>query len=140
MGPRESLNRYIDSCRLRGFVWGAHDCLTFTNGAFKAMYGTGWADDWLGEYAEDGKFIGRTKLKKKFKRNSIIPAIDERLQRIQFVPPLGALVASDLEKKFSIGLALGMSLGSKAVYLDENDIIFRSLDTVKYSWIFPNEA
>ncbi len=64
MGPRESLNRYIDSCRLRGFVWGAHDCLTFTNGAFKAMYGSGWADDWLGEYAEDGKFIGRTKLKK----------------------------------------------------------------------------
>ncbi len=35
MGPRESLNDYLKSVSDKPFVWGQHDCLTFTNGAYK---------------------------------------------------------------------------------------------------------
>ena len=48
----------------------------------------------------------------------------ERLQRIDFAPPVGALVASEYESTFHLKYALGLSVGTKAVYLDENDITF----------------
>lgn len=138
MGTRESLNEFIDGCRGREFVWGVHDCFTFTNNAFKAMYGKGWGDDLEGLYLNtDGEFAGFEALAMKYKRRSVLPFIDERLQRIDFAPPVGALVASEYESTFHLKYALGLSVGTKAVYLDENDITFRSFDSVNFAWVKP---
>ena len=40
MGKVE-LNSYLDKMIGIPFEWGVHDCFTFTNGAFRAMYGVG---------------------------------------------------------------------------------------------------
>ena len=50
MGPQERLTAYIRAVEGAPFVWGEHDCLTFTNGAYRAMHGSGWADDWRAGY------------------------------------------------------------------------------------------
>ena len=67
MGPRESLTQYINSVRNKPFDWGKNDCLTFTNDAFRAMHGKGWADDWLDRYLTDKNLpIRRNELIREF--------------------------------------------------------------------------
>jgi len=59
MAVRERLNSYLKDIRGKPFSWGEHDCLTFTNDAFVQMYGSGWADDWLGRYMEGNRVFRR---------------------------------------------------------------------------------
>jgi len=66
MGQRESLNAYLKSVKDKPFEWGKHDCLTFTNNAYRQMYGIGWADDWLGKYMKDAQLLRRKDLEKEF--------------------------------------------------------------------------
>tara|TARA_R110002153_G_scaffold61233_2_gene165349 strand:- start:53 stop:418 length:366 start_codon:yes stop_codon:yes gene_type:complete len=101
MGPRERLNAYIKTVRGDEFVWGQHDCLTFTNDAFKAMYGAGWADDWLGRYMDGTRILGRNELKTEFGFGEFSKAVDTKLIQINHVPPLGALVTT---KRLASGL------------------------------------
>ena len=56
MGKIE-LNSYLDKMIDIPFEWGVHDCFTFTNGAFRAMYGVGYADDWEGLYMQSNVYI-----------------------------------------------------------------------------------
>lgn len=135
MGPRERLNDYLDSVRDKAFEWGKFDCLIFTNNAFKAMYGQGWADDWLNRYMDGTRVLRRSELRKEYKHSTLIPAIDKKLQRIDFVPPLGALLASDREIRFNIGYVLGVSVGTKACYLGKNGLIWKPFETVNYAWV-----
>lgn len=135
MGPRERLNDYLDSVRDKAFEWGKFDCLIFTNNAFKAMYGQGWADDWLNRYMDGTRVLRRSELRKEYKHSTLIPAIDKKLKRIDFVPPLGALLASDREIRFNIGYVLGVSVGTKACYLGKNGLIWKPFETVNYAWV-----
>lgn len=136
MGTREQLNAYLEEVRDKPFVWGKHDCLIFTNNAYKAMYGRGWADDWLDRYMDGSRVKRRSELRKEYKHSTLIPAIDKKMKRIDCVPPLGALIASDLEIRFAIGYVLGISLGSKACYLGKDGLAFTPLETVTYSWVY----
>ena len=88
MGPRESLNQYINSARNKPFAWGKNDCLTFTNDAFRAIYGKGWADDWLDRYMENEMPIGRKQLEQEFgfKIRELSAKISQRLNKINYVP------------------------------------------------------
>ncbi len=135
MGPRESLNNYLDDVRNTPFEWGKFDCLIFTNNAFKAMYGVGWADDWLDRYMDNGRVLRRSELRKEFSYSNMIEAIDKKLKRIDFIPPLGSLIATDLEIRFTVGYALGISVGSKACYLNKEGVTWKPLETVNYSWV-----
>ena len=135
MGPRERLNDYLNSVRDIPFQWGKFDCLIFTNNAFKAMHGEGWADDWLNRYMEGSRVLRRSELRKEYKQNQFIPAIDKKLKRIDYVPPLGALLASDREIRFSVGYVLGVSVGSKACYLGKDGLIWKPFETVSYAWV-----
>jgi len=135
MGQRERLNDYLESVRNVNFQWGKFDCLIFTNNAFKAMYGEGWADDWLGRYMDGDRFISRSELRKEYKHSTFVPAVDKKLTRIDYVPPLGALVASDIEQRFAIGYVLGVSVGSKVCYVGKSGLVWRPFETVTYSWI-----
>jgi len=132
MGPRESLNGYLASVRDKSFKWGEHDCLTFTNGAYKAMYGAGWADDWLGRYAQN---LRRDKLKSEFGFNSFTAAVDSKLNRINYVPPLGALVTTKQSQRWIIGVAMGICTGQKAVFLSKKGMLFLPLDYIHQAWI-----
>jgi len=83
--------RYLRNYPCAPLVPGENDCLTFTDGAWRAMHGRGWATDWIGQYATHGRFLGRKALTEAFGFTSILDAIDDRLERCPHVPHLGIL-------------------------------------------------
>lgn len=135
MGQRESLNDYLKSVRDKSFEWGEHDCLTFTNNAYKAMYGKGWADDWLGRYMSGSITLRRNELKKEFGFSSFTSAVDNKLQRINHIPPLGALVTTKEAQRWIIGVAMGICTGTKAVFLSKDGMLFLPLDYIHQAWV-----
>jgi hypothetical protein len=139
MGKRESLNDYLKRVKDRPFEWGKHDCLTFTNDAFKLMYGTGWADDWLGRYMIDGKPMRKQQLIKEFRTSNFDSAVDKKLKRIDYIPPLGALVTTKKAQRWVTGVAMGLSTGSKAVFLSKEGLIYLPFANIEQAWIKDGE-
>ncbi len=135
MGQRESLNTYLKSVKDKKFQWGAHDCLTFTNYAFHAMYGEGWADDWLGRYMTGSKLLRSKELKKEFGFSKFSDAVDRKLSRIDYVPPLGALITTKEAQRWIIGVAMGICTGSKAVFLSKEGVLYLPLDVIHQAWV-----
>jgi hypothetical protein len=135
MGPREHLNNYLKKVSSTPFKWGEHDCLTFTNDAYHAMYGVGWADDWLGRYMQNNCPMRYKELRKEFKFFDLIDAIDDRLKRIDFIPPLGALVVTKKKNSWITGYAMGISNGRKGVFLSRSGIIFLSFEHINHAWM-----
>ena len=135
MSPRDQLNAYLVSVSGEPFSWGSHDCLTFTNDAFRKMYGSGWSDDWLGRYMNGGKVLGRSELKREFKHSNFYRAVDDRLQRVDHVPPLGALVTTTKARKWVTGVAMGICTGTKCAFLDKVGVIYLPLDDIDAAWV-----
>jgi hypothetical protein len=144
VGQRERLNEYLKSVRDVPFQWGEHDCLTFTNDAFHAMYGEGWADDWLGRYMRDGELLSRYQLIEEFGFGKVLGragtdlfnmAVDEKLTRINCVPPLGALITTRKAQRWITGVAMGISTGTKGVFLSDEGVLYLPLDAVEKAWI-----
>jgi hypothetical protein len=135
MGQRERLNEYLKSVRHLPFQWGVHDCLTFSNAAFKSIHGYGWADDWLGRYMKDGKPLRRLETIKEFGFREFDDAIDERLERCKGVPPLGAIVTTKQSEQWLTGVALGICTGTRAVFISRKNMLSFSLDAIDKSWV-----
>jgi len=115
------------------FEWGVHDCFTFTNGAWKAMYGQGWAEDWLGKYMIEGKPMRRDELRKTFRFGGIDAALRSRLTPYDR-PVLGSLVTTERSQRWMIGVAMGISLGSRCVFLSKDGLIKLNAEDVQSSW------
>lgn len=135
MGPRERLNSYLKAMKGEPFLWGQNDCLTFTNDAFKAMHGDGWADDWLGRYMEGNRVFRRSELVKEFGYSDFYRAVDDKLKRVDHVPPLGALVTTKKARKWVTGVAMGICTGSKCAFLDKVGVIYLPLDDIDGAWV-----
>jgi hypothetical protein len=132
---RPELLRYLRNLQFRcdPLVPGENDCLTFTDGAWRAMYGRGWATDWRGKYAADGQFLGRKALVAAFGFESILDAIDDRLERVPHVPPFGALVAAPGRGVF--GQALGICTGHHAAMLGPDGLCRIDIENITASWV-----
>ena len=135
MAARERLNRYLNDMRGKPFSWGQHDCLTFTNDAFHAMYGRGWADDWLGRYMEGNRVFSRKELIKEFGYSDFTKAVDKKLQRVDNIPPLGALVTTKASQRWIIGVAMGICTGTKAVFLSKEGLLFLPVGYIHQAWV-----
>lgn len=135
MGKRESLNEYLREIRQNKFSWGEHDCLTFTNSAYKAMYGEGWADDWIGRYMVGRRPMHKYELIEEFGFTDFNKAVDEKLERINYTPPLGALVTTTKARRWVTGVAMGISTGNKAVFLQEEGLLYLPFDNVEQAWV-----
>ena len=135
MGQREILNDYLKSVKDKSFEWGKHDCLTFTNSAFRAMYGEGWADDWLGRYMEGSRIFRRDELRKEFGFSTFTCAVDNKLSRINHIPPLGALITTKKSQRWVIGVAMGICTGTKAVFLSKEGMLYLPLDYIHQAWV-----
>ena len=139
MGPQQSLNEYLKEAADIPFEWGVHDCLTFTNEAWRRMYGYGWADDWLGRYMIEQPYgirpMRREQLQSEFGYFSFAEAVDERLKRIKHVPPRGALVATKKAERWAIGHALGICNGIKCAFLSHNGVLYLPVDDVDKAWV-----
>jgi len=137
MGTQERLNTYLKSVSHEPFKWGQHDCLTFTNSAFRAMYGEGWGDDLLGRYmGPDGSPISRKNdLRKTFGYTTFDAAVDDRLTRIEYVPPRGALVTTTHSQRWVIGVAMGISVGTSAVFLSKQGLLYLPIELIDKAWV-----
>jgi hypothetical protein len=139
MGPQKQLNSYVKRVKDTPFKWGHHDCLTFTNGAWRSMYGRGWADDWLGRYMVETSYGERPmrgdQLRNEFGFFSFIEAVDEKLTRVDCVPPRGALVVTDKAEKWGIGYGMGISMGIKAAFLSRKGVIYMPVTDIAKAWI-----
>ena len=130
----DALNRYVAKVKQKPFAWFEHDCLTFTNGAFRAMYGKGWADDWLGKYHKGSKSFKRDQLRQIFQAKTIEDAISKKLTRIEGMPPKGSLVLTDQCRRWVIGKAMGIAWGHNAFFLNDNGIDVLPIESITSSW------
>jgi hypothetical protein len=141
MGPEslKRLNAYIEARRHEPFSWGRHDCFTFTNGAWEAMHGHGWAEDWAGEYLLNGRPLSarrfRLKLQAKDGVDEFTAAIDGRLKRVVGVPPRGALLASARAHSWLSGVALGISIGQSGVFLGKDGLEVHPIEYISGAWV-----
>jgi hypothetical protein len=121
------------------FKWGAHDCLTFTNGAWRAMYGAGWADDWQGRYMTTGatglRPMFRRELQSEFGFKSFSEAMAARLTPVSGVPPRGALVITSDRAGWFIGGALGICTGTNGAFLGSDGIEYATADKFTGAWV-----
>ena len=106
MGPQKRLNDYLRSVRTIPFKWGEHDCLTFSNSAFKLYHGFGYADDWIGQYMNGSDPMLPSRLRREFGFDSFDEAMAGKLVEVDHVPPRGALVATKMVERWLIGYAL----------------------------------
>jgi len=133
----EALNEYLESKRKTDFVWGSNDCLTFTNGAFHAMYGEGWCDDWLGRYMRGKEHIANDELQSEFGFETLEEGVSSKLTKIDYIAPRGALVTAKLSRRFLLGQAFGISTGTKAAFLTRRGLLYLPVDRVSSAWIKP---
>ena len=131
----DALNKYIREVRDVPFQWHTNDCFMFTNNAFRAMYGEGWADDWVGKYTKNGLYLKRDELRKVFKAETLTEAIDRKMQRINYIPPKGALVTCNRTRHWVIGDALGIAIGTKAIFLSDKGVISQQIDFITNAWV-----
>ena len=132
----EALNAYLAEVRDTPFQWHHFDCFMFTNTAYQRMYGAGWADDWIGKYiAPSGRYMKREELRDAFGAKTLSEAIGTRLKRTNCVPPRGALVTTKHARRWVISEALGIGIGSSAVFVGKAGLVQLPIETISNAWI-----
>lgn len=135
MGSQKQLSEYLKQIKDKPFEWGVHDCFIFSNNAFKAYHGFGYAEDFIGRYMKDGEPMLPSRLRQEFNADSFDEAIEDRLKAIDYVPPKGSLVATKKAERWHIGYALGISIGTKAAFLSKNGLVYFPLDDITRAWV-----
>lgn len=134
MGPQASLNQYLREIADKPFRLGRHDCLTFTNEAWRRMYGHGWADDWEGRYL---RARGTKDLQAEYGHETIEAAVSARLMRCVAIPPRGALVTAVGAGGWLTGKAFGIAVGSNAAFLSGTGVIYLPISDIETAWVEP---
>lgn len=135
MGPKERLNIYIENLSDEPFEWGINDCFTFTNGAFRAMYGKGYADDWSGRYLlNNGQPKHSSSMRSEFKASTLEQGLSRRLRKVE-APSYGCLVTTKKNQRWVTGAALGISLGSRCVFLSKDGLIKLNIEDIESAWV-----
>lgn len=136
MPDLQALYDYLDEVKNRPFNMHAHDCFMFTNEAWRAMYGYGWADDWAKRYIKDtGLYMKPKELQEEFGFETLEEAVDSKLTRVNYVPPRGALVATDMVETRIIGKAFGISVGNKAAFLEKSGVVYVPINIITDAWV-----
>lgn len=135
MGTKDQrLRRYLSAQRGKSFELGEHDCFTFTNGAWRAMHGQGYADQIMGHYADLGPSGFRRLLRREFGAPNLVEALDLNLVRVEGVPPRGALVVQN-NGRWLTKNALGIAVGVTAAFLSDDDVLFIDIDRIDGAWV-----
>ena len=134
MGKTEQLNIYLSNLVDEPFEWGVNDCFTFSNGAFRAMYGVGYADDWMGRYMNGSAPKHASSLRREFKHSTLFSGLASKLVRVQ-QPVFGSLVTTSQKQRWAIGASLGISVGSRGIFLSKEGLIRINIEDVESAWI-----
>ena len=135
MGQVDLLIGYVKAHKSKPFVLGEHDCFTFTNGAWRAMHGHGYADQFVGRYAGLGKKAIAKLMWECFNASDLIKALDAGLHRVETFPPKGALVVTKNARPYFTGYALGLAMGVNAVFLGDDGLIYTPIDEIEGAWV-----
>lgn len=134
MGTKDRLNIYLSNIVDKPFHWGVNDCFTFSNGAFKAMYGVGYADDWIGRYMNGSSPKNATSMRREFKHSTLFNGLASKLVRSE-QPVFGSLVTTRKSQRWVTGSALGISIGSRCIFLSKEGLIRLNIEDVESSWV-----
>jgi hypothetical protein len=134
MGPQASLNRYLREIAHTPFRLGRHDCLTFTNEAWRRMYGHGWADAWQGRYL---RARSASDLQREYGHLTLEEAVGERLRPCVGIPPRGALVTGVAAGGWLTGKAFGIAVGANAAFLSGSGVIYLPISDIHTAWVEP---
>lgn len=135
MGPQGRLNQYLREQRGKCFDLGKHDCFTFTNGAWAAMHGSGYADQIIGKYANLGPKGFKQLLTEAFGHDDIVACFDAHMTRVHDFPPRGAIVMTSKSARWYTGKALGIAVGAKAVFLADDDMVYLPITETEGAWV-----
>ena len=116
------LTEYINSKRGKPFVWGKNDCLSFVNGAVRAMTGEWLCGERLRGYStERGALLRYERFRRKTGHADIVAAMDDKFDRLLTLhPPHGAVVARPLDGGAVLGYSFGVIFGSRPVFVGPN--------------------
>lgn len=131
----DALNTYLKQHLTDEFKWGEADCLIFTNGAYRAMYGEGWCDDWLGRYMNKSSPKKHSELIKEFGFDTLEDGVSSKLTKIDYIAPLGGLVTARLSRRFLHGQVFGISNGQKAIFHTHGGYLYYPLNKVTNAWV-----
>ncbi len=134
MGTRTRLNEYLSENSTKIFDIGLHDCLTFTNGAWRVMYGHGFADAVIGKYKTKGRRGMAQLCKDTYGHFNIIKALDENLQRVDGFPPRGSLVISNDIRRGLFDHAFGISNGTNSFFVADRGLTIIQTDQINGAW------
>lgn len=137
MGSKVNLNKFIEHVSSHPFEWGRHDCLTFTNSAFEAYWGEPYAQDWIDGYMVEGRPPTARELRKTFKYSTVEAALDDRLCRCN-PTKFGSLVTTKKNQRWVTGVALGISIGSRCIFLNKQGMIAINAIDTNGAWV-PHE-
>lgn len=136
MGPdHRRLNDYLRQQQTKTFQLGEHDCFTFTNGAWAAMYGEGYADKIIGRYACAGPKRLKQLLLDEYGHETIEGCLDAHMTRIDGIPPRGSLVITSAVGRWITGRALGIANGVRAVFIADKGVVHLPIDKIEGAWV-----
>ena len=135
MGTGSGLNAYLREQRGKCFDLGRHDCFTFTNGAWRAMHGEGYADEIIGKYAGLGPKGLKALIKDVYGGETLPECFDLHLTRVDGFPPRGALVYSRSVGRWIVGIALGIACGPRCAFLGDQDVVYIPTDEIDGAWV-----
>lgn len=131
------LHAFLREVGGRPFQWGVWDCLIFSNQAFIAMHGEGWADDLLYRYIDGGKLLTRSQIRREYGYHSVDDMLADRLAQTYNVPPRGALVVggSGVLESGYLGFGFGLAIGSSAAFLSASGVVYYPIETIDSAWV-----
>ena len=124
---QSNLEKYLYSCKDKGFSWGSWDCLKFVNGAVKAQRNVGFANDWFGSYSTPrGAALNYARITRHGIYNNIIEGLDDRLSRCSLAE-VGSIVAIKSDGEV-LGYSLGIKVDSRTAFVGEKGLILFNLN------------
>lgn len=132
----DALQRYLTEVSSRPFKMGQHDCLTFTNEAYRRMTGSGWSEDWLGKYMRNSDVPFTTRmLRQIYGFLTMVEGIDSKMDRVNGVPPRGALVAMRSPRDAVFPHALGIANGTIGAFLSADGMVYCPITDIEHGWV-----
>lgn len=135
MGSYSQLNQYLREQNNKVFQLGKHDCFTFTNGAWEALYGEGYADGLIGKYDSLGPKSFKRLLVENYGQEDIVSCLDEHMRKVQGFPPKGCLVITSSLGRWITGKALGISMGARCAFVADKGLRYIPTSEVEEAWL-----
>lgn len=131
----KALSAYVESCHGRSFDLGRFDCFTFTNDAWRAMHGKGYADPIIGKYAGLGPKGLVELIRDTYGEADMVAAFNRHMKRVDGIPPKGALIITDKVGRWITGRALGIAMGVTGAFVADKGLIHLPITDIEGAWV-----